>query len=102
MDRRISRYGEDVPENVESKLINQYACGLIDSSKVDASDKHYKALLNIEKDNTVWENSDGTREYLSIEIVKFPFAISCEGKYYKRSGSTLHELNGFDLQNFFI
>lgn len=96
------RYGEDVPGNIESKLINQYACGLIDSSKVDASDKRYKALLNIEKDNTVWENADGTREYLSIEIVKLPFAISCEGKYYKRSGSTLHELNGFDLQNFLL
>lgn len=31
---------------------------------------------------------------------KYPFAVSCDGKYYKRSGSTLHELNGFELQNF--
>lgn len=96
------RYKDKVPKNIESKLINQYACGLIDSSKVDETDRRYKSLKSIEKDNKVWEKPDGTREYLSIEVVKYPFAISCEGKYYKRSGSTLHELNGFELQNFLL
>ena len=36
-----------------------------------------------------WEAEDGAREYISIRIVKYPFAVSCDGKYYKRSGSTL-------------
>lgn len=34
--------------------------------------------------------------------MQYPFAISCDGKYYKRSGSTLHELNDFELQNFLL
>lgn len=34
--------------------------------------------------------------------MKYPFAVSCDGKYYKRSGSTLQELNGFELQNFLL
>ena len=96
------RYGNAVPKNIKSKLINQYACGQINSSMVDETDRRRDALLNIEKENTVWEKADGTRDYLSIEVVRYPFAISCEGKYYKRSGSTLHELNGFELQNFLL
>lgn len=44
----------------------------------------------------------GRHKGVSIEIIKYPFAISCEGKYYKRSGSKLHELNGFELQNFLL
>ena len=94
------RYGENVPGNISSKMINQYACGLISSSSVDQTDSRYKALLDIEKENTIWESNDGIREYLAITIQGYPYAISCDGKYYKRSGSTLQVLNGFELQNF--
>lgn len=44
----------------------------------------------------------GTMDYIEISVPRYPFAISCEGKYYKRSGSTLRELNGFELQNFLL
>ena len=96
------RYGDSVPESISEKLINQYICGLINTNMISKNDKRYKALSIIEKENKTYENDDGIREYISIEIVKYPFAISCDGKYYKRSGSTLHELNGFELQNFLI
>ena len=96
------RYGENIPGNISSKMINQYACGLISSSSVDQTDSRYKALLDIEKENTIWESNDGIREYLAITIQGYPYAISCDGKYYKRSGSTLQVLNGFELQNFLL
>ena len=76
--------------------------GKLNSKIIDGTDKRHKSLAVIEKENKIWEDADGTREYISIEIIKYPFAISCDGKYYKRSGSTLHELNGFELQNFLL
>lgn len=96
------RYGDTVPEGVANKLINQYATGELSASSVPADDKIYKSLVKIEEENKIWEDDNGYREYISIEVIKYPFAISCEGKYYKRSGSTLHELNGFELQNFLL
>ena len=96
------RYNNSIPESISSKMINQYACGIISTDNIDCTDKRYKTLLTLEKENKVWENEDGTREYISIEIIKYPFAVSCDGKYYKRSGSTLHELNGLELQNFLL
>lgn len=96
------RYGVAVPDDVSSKLINQYACGLINTEMINSADKRYKSLVAIERDNKIWEAEDGAREYISIRIVKYPFAVSCDGKYYKRSGSTLQELNGFELQNFLL
>lgn len=47
-------------------------------------------------------SATGVMEYIEISVPQYPFAISCEGKYYKRSGSTLQELNGFELQNFLL
>lgn len=96
------RYGDSVPKSVASKLINQYATGELSTSSVPEGDKIYNSLVKIEEENKIWEDENGYREYISIEIIKYPFAISCEGKYYKRSGSTLHELNGFELQNFLL
>lgn len=96
------RYGENIPESVASKLINRYATGELSTATIPTVDKLYKSLLKIEEENKIWEDENGCREYISIEIIKYPFAISCDGKYYKRSGSTLHELNGFELQNFLL
>ena len=44
----------------------------------------------------------GRNGCIFIEIIKYPFAILWDGKYYKRSNSILHELNGFELQNFLL
>ena len=95
------RYGYSVPEDVSSKIVNQYACGLINTGMLDNSDRRYKSLAVIERNNKIWE-TEGVREYISIGVIKYPFAVSCDGKYYKRSGSTLQELNGFELQNFLL
>ena len=96
------RYGVVVPEDISSKLINKYACGEISTVMLDSSDRLYRPLATIEGENKIWEMEDGTREYISISIIKYPFAVSCDGKYFKRSGSTLQELNGFELQNFLL
>lgn len=96
------RYGNRIPKSISGKLINQYVCGKLNCERMESTDKRYKTLEVIEKENKIWEEADGTREYISIEVIKYPFAVSCEGKYYKRSGSTLHELNGFELQNFLL
>lgn len=60
------RYGAAVPEDVSSKLINQYACGLINTEMIDSADKRYKTLVAIERDDKIWETEDGAREYISI------------------------------------
>mgnify|MGYP002509541687 FL=1 len=96
------RYGNRIPKSISGKLINQYVCGKLNCESMESTDKRYKSLEVIEKENKIWEEADGTREYISIEVIRYPFAVSCEGKYYKRSGSTLHELNGFELQNFLL
>jgi ATP-dependent DNA helicase RecG len=96
------RYGENIPKEVADKLINQYATGEVSLDKVSSDDKRYKTLAKFADENKIWEDVNGYREYISIAIIKYPFAISCDGKYYKRSGSTLHELNGFELQNFLL
>lgn len=44
--------------------------------------------------------NEGEKEYISIRVEKSNQPISCDGKYYLRSGSTLQELNGAALQQF--
>ena len=80
------RYKDDIPEDISGKLVNQYARGIVNASMLEGSDKRYKSLSIMESENKIWEAEDGTREYLSISVIKYPFAISCDGKYYKRSG----------------
>lgn len=96
------RYGEEIPEQIAGKLVNQYSCGSIRLSDVDENDSRYRTLLHLEEKTPVWVDADGMMEYIEITVPQYPFAISCDGKYYKRSGSTLHELNGFELQSFLL
>lgn len=96
------RYGNNVPEGVAEKLVNQYAQGKIRREQIDQNDRRYKTFSALEKDNPIWISDDGMMDYIEISVPRYPFAISCDGKYYKRSGSTLHELNGFELQNFLL
>ena len=46
-------------------------------------------------------NQDG-KDYIEIAVSPSNVPISYKGKYYLRSGSTLHELNGAALQNFVL
>lgn len=100
-------YGNNVPFSISDKLVNRYASGKINSTIIkDCTDiemkRYEQAVLKLERDNPVHVNHDGSLDYISIAIEKYPFAISCDGKYYKRSGSTLRELQGFELQSFLL
>lgn len=105
------RYTDDIPEQISKALVNRYACGEFDSQNVaeklsEASlqeiEKIKKALFRIESEARVHVNEDESVDYISITVDQYPFAISCEGKYYKRPGSTLQLLDGFELQNFLL
>ena len=40
---------------------------------------------------------DGDKKYFQIVVEKYPFPVSYHGKYYRRSGSTTQEVNGYEL-----
>jgi len=42
------------------------------------------------------------KEYIEIKVKPYEVPISFKGKYYVRSGSTTHELNGVSLQKFLL
>ena len=46
--------------------------------------------------------NDNDRKYLKIAVEKYPFPVSYHGKYYKRSGSTIQELNGAELNKMML
>lgn len=101
------KYGDSVPHNIENRLVNRYARGVINSKIIEESTdseiKKYKhKIMTLEKENPIHITHEGKLDYIGITVDKYPFAISCEGKYYKRSGSTLRELQGFELQNFLL
>lgn len=54
------------------------------------------------KKNPVYENSDGTLDYVVISVTSFPYGISYHGRYYIRSGGTTKELNGAELSTFLM
>jgi len=41
---------------------------------------------------------DGKNEYIEIVVEKYPSLISCRGKYYYRSGSTMRTIDGVELE----
>ncbi len=45
---------------------------------------------------------EGGKQYISIGIKPYVFPISCNGKYYIRSGSTTQELSGVALDQFML
>ena len=45
---------------------------------------------------------DEGKDYLQIVVEKYPFPVSYHGKYYKRSGSTTQEVNGFELDKMIL
>ena len=45
---------------------------------------------------------DGSLDYFQIKIEKYPFPVSYHGKYYKRSGSTMQEMSGIELDRMIL
>lgn len=96
------KYGKAVPPGVAAKLANQYACGKVHLEDFPIGSSKYKSLSSLMEQTSIHEAADGTRNYIEIQISKYPTAVSCDCKYYKRSGSTLRELNGNELTSFLL
>ena len=45
---------------------------------------------------------DGEKDYFEIKVEKYPFPVSYHGKYYKRTGSTIQELSGVELDKMIL
>ncbi len=46
--------------------------------------------------------TDDGKEYIKIKVNYYSYPVSFRGKYYKRSGSTLHEINGIELDRILL
>ena len=51
---------------------------------------------------TVDLKTENGKEYITINVNSYSFPISCNGKYYLRSGSTTQELSGNALDEFIL
>ena len=100
------RYGTDgtkesnkqIPAEIRHRDKNLYAAGIF-----EPKDKQQELKLKKWKsEEPVIVNEDGTLDYLEIVVEPYPHMVSCDGKVYKRSGSTLQELNGIELEKFIL
>jgi len=100
------RYGTDgtkesnkqIPAEIRQRDKNLYAAGIF-----EPKDKQQELKLKKWKsEEPVIVNDDGTLDYLEIVVEPYPHMVSCDGKVYKRSGSTLQELNGIELEKFIL
>lgn len=100
------RYGTDgtkesnkqIPVEIRHRDKNLYAAGIF-------KPKDHQQELKLKKwmsEEPVIVNQDGTLDYLEIVVAPYPHMVSCDGKVYKRSGSTLQELNGIELEKFIL
>lgn len=100
------RYGTDgtdesnqkIPPEIRNRDRNLYAAGRF----VPKDEQQQKKLDKWEAEEPVIVNADGTLDYLEIVVEPYPHMVSCDGKVYKRSGSTLQELNGIELEKFVL
>lgn len=71
------RYGGSVPRSVADKLINQYATGVVNIDTLSVDDKKYRTLDKIYKENRIWGNADGYREYIPLKLlsIRLPFLM---------------------------
>lgn len=57
-------------------------------------------LEHLKTENPVYQNEDGSLEYVWITVKAFSHGVPYHGRYYTRSGGTKHELIGAELTNF--
>ncbi len=46
--------------------------------------------------------TDDGKEYIKIKVNYYSYLVSFRVKYYKRPGSTLHEINGIELDRILL
>lgn len=80
---------------------NGEVCGVEESHKLteDIPNKIRNTMglicdVKLQKDNDL--------EYFEIVVEKYPFPVSYHGKYYKRTGSTIQELTGIELDKMIL
>jgi ATP-dependent DNA helicase RecG len=75
--------------------------GLMDTKKLmeDIPNKIIN-MLSVMPEVNLRKEKD--KEYIEIKVKPYEVPISFKGKYYVRSGSTTHELNGASLQKFLL
>ena len=80
---------------------NGEVCGVEESHKLteDIPNKIRNTMglicdVKLQKDNDL--------EFFEIVVEKYPFPVSYHGKYYKRTGSTIQELTGIELDKMIL
>ena len=63
-------------------------------------DRIRNELKHLAIENPVYQNADGSLEYVWITVKAFSHGVPYHGRYYTRSGGTKHELVGAELTNF--
>lgn len=76
-------------------------CGITDSHKLseDIPNK-IKNTMGLICDIKLL--NDNGLEYFEIKVEKYPFPVSYHGKYYKRTGSTMQEVSGVELDKMIL
>ena len=80
---------------------NGEICGVEESHKLteDIPNK-IRNTMGLICDVKLQKNND--LEYFEIVVEKYPFPVSYHGKYYKRTGSTIQELSGIELDKMIL
>ena len=80
---------------------NGEICGVEESHKLteDIPNK-IRNTMGLICDVKLQKNND--LEYFEIVVEKYPFPVSYHGKYYKRTGSTIQELTGIELDKMIL
>lgn len=84
--------------------------GVTDKGIVTGIEKSKKLLENLPNKITnslginagIYIQQEEDKEYIKISVPKSTLPISCQSRYYIRSGSTTHELKGGELQDFIL
>ena len=66
----------------------------------DNRDREKAQLKKWNDENPVYQNPDGTLEYVWITVKQYSHGVPYHGRYYKRSGGTTHEITGHELTTF--
>lgn len=74
----------------------------IENSKKLLEDIPNKAIQFLGVTIAIDVNKEGNKYYLAIFVNPSPSPIAFKGRYYIRSGSTVQELSGNDLQHFIL
>ena len=63
-------------------------------------DRELAQLQKWNEENPLYQNSDGTLEYVWITVKQYSHGVPYHGRYFKRSGGTTHEITGHELTTF--